>query len=29
VKTSVERVSNLPGIFKSETLLAYAPFFKA
>jgi hypothetical protein len=29
VKTSVERVSNLEGIFKSETLLAYAPFFKA
>jgi len=29
VKTSIERVSNLQGIFKSETLLAYAPFFKA
>jgi hypothetical protein len=29
VKTSVERVSHLDGIFKSETLLAYAPFFKA
>ena len=29
VKNSVERVTNLPGIFKSETLLAYAPFFKA
>ena len=29
VKTSVERVTNLEGIFKSETLLAYAPFFKA
>src|SRR6266496_3137111 len=29
VKTSVERVSQLDGIFKSETLLAYAPFFKA
>ena len=29
VKTSVERVTTLPGIFKSETLLAYAPFFKA
>jgi nitrate reductase NapAB chaperone NapD len=29
MKTSVERVSNLTGIFKSETLLAYAPFFKA
>jgi nitrate reductase NapAB chaperone NapD len=29
VKNSVERVTNLQGIFKSETLLAYAPFFKA
>ncbi|OLD05926.1 MAG: hypothetical protein AUJ07_00495 [Crenarchaeota archaeon 13_1_40CM_3_53_5] len=29
VKTSVEKVSNLEGLFKSETLLAYAPFFKA
>ena len=29
VKTSVEKVTNLEGIFKSETLLAYAPFFKA
>ncbi len=29
MKTSVERVTNLTGIFKSETLLAYAPFFKA
>jgi len=29
MKTSVERVTNLPGVFKSETLLAYAPFFKA
>jgi hypothetical protein len=29
MKTSVERVTNLEGIFKSETLLAYAPFFKA
>jgi nitrate reductase NapAB chaperone NapD len=29
VKNSVERVNNLQGIFKSETLLAYAPFFKA
>src|SRR5881628_2062152 len=29
VKTSVEKVSNLEGIFHSETLLAYAPFFKA
>src|SRR6266571_4460595 len=29
VKNSVERVTTLPGVFKSETLLAYAPFFKA
>ncbi len=29
MKTSVERVTNLTGIFRSETLLAYAPFFKA
>src|SRR3989475_11388536 len=29
MKTSVERISNLTGIFKSETLLAYAPFFNA
>ncbi len=29
VKNSVERVSNPQGIFKSETLLAHAPFFKA
>ncbi len=29
VKTSVEKVSNLEGLFNSETLLAYAPFFKA
>ena len=29
MKTSVERVTNLEGIFKSETLLAYSPFFKA
>ncbi len=29
VKNSVEKVSNLEGLFKSETLLAYAPFFKA
>ncbi|HVH15733.1 MAG TPA: hypothetical protein VNA15_08460 [Candidatus Angelobacter sp.] len=29
VKNSVERVTNLPGLFKSETLLAHAPFFKA
>ncbi len=29
VKNSVERVTNLQGIFKSETLLAYSPFFKA
>ncbi len=29
LKNSVERVTNLEGIFKSETLLAYSPFFKA
>src|SRR5437870_10632923 len=29
VKTSVERVSHLDGIFKSETVLAYTPVFKA
>jgi hypothetical protein len=29
VKNSVERVTNLQGLFHSETLLAYAPFFKA
>jgi len=29
VKTSVERVSHLDGIFKSETILAYTPVFKA
>ena len=29
MKNSVERMTNLPGLFKSETLLAYAPFFKA
>jgi nitrate reductase NapAB chaperone NapD len=29
VKNSVERVTNLQGIFHSETLLAHAPFFKA
>ena len=29
VKASVENVSNLEGLFHSETLLAYAPFFKA
>jgi nitrate reductase NapAB chaperone NapD len=29
VKTSVEKVNNLEGIFNSETLLAYTPFFKA
>jgi nitrate reductase NapAB chaperone NapD len=29
MKTSVERITNLPGIFKSETLLAYLPFLKA
>ena len=29
VKQSVEKVSNLEGIFHGETLLAYAPFFKA
>ncbi len=29
VKTSVEKLTNIEGLFKSETLLAYAPFFKA
>ncbi len=29
MKASVQKVSNLEGIFKSETLLAYAPFFTA
>jgi hypothetical protein len=29
VKNSVEKVNHLEGIFTSETLLAYAPFFKA
>ena len=29
MKNSVERITNLPGLFHSETLLAYAPFFKA
>ena len=29
MKTSVERLPNVGGLFKSETLLAYAPFFKA
>jgi hypothetical protein len=29
VKASFEKVNHLEGIFKSETLLAYAPFFKA
>jgi nitrate reductase NapAB chaperone NapD len=29
VKNSVERVSHLNGIFKSETILAYTPVFKA
>ena len=29
VKASFEKVTHLEGIFKSETLLAYAPFFKA
>src|SRR5207244_13264689 len=28
MKNSVERITNLPGLFHSETLLAYAPFFK-
>jgi nitrate reductase NapAB chaperone NapD len=29
MKTSVEKVNNLEGIFSSETLLAHMPFFKA
>jgi nitrate reductase NapAB chaperone NapD len=29
MKNSVERITNLPGLFHSETLLAYAPVFKA
>ena len=29
VKASFEKVNHLEGIFKSETLLAYSPFFKA
>jgi nitrate reductase NapAB chaperone NapD len=29
LKTSVEKVNNLEGIFSSETLLAYTPFLKA
>ncbi len=29
LKTSFEKVSNLPGLFRSETLLAHVPFFKA
>jgi DNA-binding Lrp family transcriptional regulator len=29
MKTSIEKVSNLEGIFNSETLLAYTPFLKA
>src|SRR3989304_957676 len=29
MKTSVERLPNVGGLFKSETLLAYAPFFQA
>ena len=29
MKTSVEKLTNLEGLFTSETLLAYAPFFKA
>ena len=28
MKTSIEKVSNLNGIFNSETLLAYTPFLK-
>jgi nitrate reductase NapAB chaperone NapD len=28
LKTSIEKVSNLNGIFHSETLLAYTPFLK-
>lgn len=29
MRTSFERVSNLQGLFRSETLLAHVPFFKA
>jgi transaldolase len=29
MKTSAERITSLPGLFSSETFLAYAPFFKA
>src|ERR1700751_3238176 len=29
VKASFEKVSNLEGVFSSETLLAHVPFFKA
>ncbi len=29
MKTSIERLTSVGGLFKSETLLAYAPFFKA
>ena len=29
LKTSFEKVSNLNGLFRSETLLAHIPFFKA
>jgi hypothetical protein len=29
VKNSFEKVTNLQGLFSSETLLAHVPFFKA
>ena len=29
MKTSFEKLSNVGGVFKSETLLAHAPYFKA
>ena len=29
MKTSTEKLANLPGLYKSETLLTYAPFFRA
>ena len=29
MKTSFEKLTNVGGLFKSETLLAHAPFFKA
>ncbi len=29
MKTSTEKLASLPGLFKSETLLTYSPFFRA